>query len=197
MKNLIRPVPAVAAPGEKLSGTRPAVIGVSACLLGERVRYDGGHKLDRSLTDTIGTCFTFVPVCPETGCGLPTPREAMQLEGDPSAPRLMTRRTRVDRTEQMLAYCAVKVSELENEELCGFIFKERSPSCGLKKVPLFGSGTSVNYTAGLFAHEVARRFPLMPVEEAECLNNPVIRKNFFERICLYRQEKVASYRNSE
>lgn len=164
-------------------------IGVSACLLGEHVRYDGGHKHDRYITDTLGLYFSFVPVCPEVGCGLPTPREAMRLEGDPAAPRLMTRQTRIDMTEQLLEYCPAKIRALEREGLCGFIFKERSPSCGLTEVPLHGIGTSDMSTVGLFAREIVRCFPLMPLEEAEHLNDPHVRKNFIERVFLYRNNK--------
>ncbi len=166
--------------------TLPITIGVSACLLGEHVRYDGGDKHDRYITSTLGKYFTFLPVCPEVGCGLPTPREAMRLEGDPADPRLITRQTRIDMTGQLKAYCAATVKELENEDLCGFIFKERSPSCGLTAVPLHGSGTSEMFSVGLFANEVVRRFPLMPLEEAERLSNPDILKNFIERVFLYR-----------
>jgi len=156
-------------------------IGVSACLLGEPVRYDGGHKLDRSIADTLGMDFILVPVCPEVGCGLPVPREEMRLEGDPAAPRLMTCRTRLDLTGQMLEYCSAKIGELEKKELCGFIFKERSPSCGLTGVPLFG-GTSDLSVAGLFASEVARSFPLMPLVGAERLADPRIRESFIEEV---------------
>jgi uncharacterized protein YbbK (DUF523 family) len=166
--------------------TPSITLGVSACLLGEAVRYDGGHKLDRYIADTLGMDFILIPVCPEVGCGLPVPREEMRLEGDPAAPRLMTCRTRIDLTGQMLAFCSAKLVELENMELCGFIFKERSPSCGLTAVPLHGSGASEPLAVGLFAHEVARRFPLMPLEEAERLNDPRIRENFIERVVHYR-----------
>jgi len=167
----------------------PIAIGVSACLLGEHVRYDGGHKHDRYITDTLGAYFSFVPVCPEVGCGLPTPREAMRLEGDPADPRLMTIQTRIDRTAQMMAYCSAKMEELESMELCGFIFKERSPSCGLTSVPLYGSGSSAMFAAGLFAKGIAVSFPLMPLEEAERLNNPRIRNTFIERVYLYGSMK--------
>lgn len=170
--------------------TQPITIGVSACLLEERVRYDGGHKHDRYITDTLGAYFSFVPVCPEVGCGLPVPREAMRLEGDPLSPRLMTRLTRIDRTEQMLAYCAEKVRELEVDGLCGFVFKERSPSCGLSAVPLYGCGTFEMFTTGMFANAVARCFPSMPLEEAERLNNPIVRKSFIERVFIYRCMKA-------
>ena len=168
---------------------RSITIGVSACLLGKHVRYDGGHKQDHFITDTLGTYFSLVPVCPEVECGLSTPREAMRLEGDPVAPRLMTCHTRIDRTEQMLAFCSTKISEFENEYICGFVFKERSPSCCLTEIPLLGSGASEMFTIGLFANKVARCFPLMPLEEAERLNNPLILKNFIERVFLYRREK--------
>lgn len=172
----------------------PITIGVSACLLGEHVRYDGGHKHDRYITDTLGAYFRFVPVCPEVGCGLPIPRETMRLEGDPAAPCLMTILTRTDMTGQMLAFCSAKIRELENEDLCGFIFKERSPSCGLSAVPLHGNGTSEMFAVGLFANEVARSFPLMPQEEAERLNDPNNQKNFIERVFLYHREKVCQNR---
>lgn len=166
-------------------------IGVSACLLGKHVRYDGADKHDRNITDNLGRYFTLVPLCPEVGCGMPIPREAMRLEGDQASPRLMTIHTRIDMTGRMLGYCSEKVRELESEELCGFIFKERSPSCGLTAVPLYDSGASGIFAVGLFAHEVARSFPLIPLEEAENLNDPNILNNFIERVFLYRRGMAA------
>lgn len=162
--------------------TLPVKVGVSACLLGEHVRYDGGQKCDLNVIDILGNRFSFVPVCPEVGCGLPTPREAMRLEGDPDFPRLVTVLTRVDMTERMLAYCAEMIRILEREELSGFIFKERSPSCGLTAVPLYSCGSSEKCVAGLFAKAVAHNFPLMPVVEAERLTDPAIRENFIESV---------------
>lgn len=164
-------------------------IGVSACLLGEHVRYDGGHKHDHYITDTLGAYFTFIPVCPEVGCGLTTPREAMRLEGDPAAPRLMTRQTRIDKTEQMLAYCATKIVELYNEDLCGFIFKKDSPSSGLFRVKVYNNGQAQKVGSGLFAAAVARHFPLLPMEEEGRLNDSALRENFIERIFSYRRWK--------
>ncbi len=168
--------------------TSPITIGVSACLLGEHVRYDGGYKLDRTIIDTLGAHFTFMPVCPEVGCGLPVPREAMRLEGDPAAPRLMTFQTRIDRTKQLLAFCPATIRTLEERGCCGFIFKERSPSCGLTDVPLYGGGNSEPFAVGLFAREICLSFPLMPLEEAERLHNPLVRKNFIERVIRYHRE---------
>ena len=165
-------------------------IGVSACLLGEHVRYDGGHKHDRYIINALGENFKLVPACPEVGCGLPTPREMMRLEGDPTAPRLMTCHTRIDRTGQMLGFCQAKVRALENENISGFIFKERSPSCGLTSVPLHGSGTSGLFTVGLFANAVVRSFQSMPVEEAERLKNPLVLENFIESVFQYSRIRI-------
>ena len=169
--------------------TQSLKIGVSACLLGEHVRYDGGHKRDRYITDTLGAYFSFVPVCPEVGCGLSTPREVMRLEGDASAPRLMTRQTRIDRTDQMLLFCSARISELENEDLCGFIFKKDSPSSGLFRVKVYNNGQAVKNGRGLFAAAMVCHFPLLPMEEEGRLNDPEIRENFIERIFSYRRWK--------
>src|SRR4030042_6931159 len=98
-------------------------LGISACLLGESVRYDGGHKLDRFLTDTLGQYVEYVPVCPEVECGLGVPRESMHLEGDPESPRLVTIRTKQDMTDRMVKWTQKRVVELEKEGLYGFIFK--------------------------------------------------------------------------
>jgi uncharacterized protein YbgA (DUF1722 family)/uncharacterized protein YbbK (DUF523 family) len=162
-------------------------IGASACLLGEKVRYDGGDKLDHFLTGTLGTFFTFVPVCPETGCGLPVPREVMRLEEEPQSPRLFTIRGRVDLTERMIAYCRRTVTNLEQEELCGFIFKKNSPSCGLFRVNVYNRGISAKSGRGLFAAAMAGHFPLLPVEEEGRLYDMTIRENFIERVFAYRR----------
>jgi uncharacterized protein YbgA (DUF1722 family)/uncharacterized protein YbbK (DUF523 family) len=169
--------------------TAPITICVSACLLGEQVRYDGGHKHDSYITNILGRFFRFVSVCPEVGCGLPIPREPMRLEGDPAAPRLMTTRSRLDKTSQMLAYCNAKVVELEQEDLCGFIFKKNSPSSGLYRVKVYNNGMPVKSGSGLFASTLVRHFPLLPVEEEGRLNDAPIRENFLERVFSYRRWK--------
>jgi uncharacterized protein YbgA (DUF1722 family)/uncharacterized protein YbbK (DUF523 family) len=169
---------------------RVAALGVSSCLAGEAVRYDGGHKLDRFVTDQLGRWFRLVPVCPETGCGLPVPREPMRLEGDPASPRLVTVRTRIDLTDRMDAWCAEEVSRLEQEDLCGFIFKKGSPSSGLYRVKVYGRpGEPPRSGRGLFAAAVARRFPRLPLEEEGRLLDPAIRENFIERVFTYRRWK--------
>ena len=167
----------------------PIKIGISSCLLGENVRYDGGHKHDRFITDTLGRYFCLLPVCPETGCGLPIPREAMHLEGDSTAPRLVTRTTHIDLTDQMQAFCVAAVEKLEKEILCGFIFKKDSPSCGVFRVKIYNNGVAVKNGRGLFATAVAQRFPLLPIEEDGRLNDPHLRENFIERVFSYRRWK--------
>lgn len=169
--------------------TEAITIGISSCLLGEQVRYDGGHKHDRYLTDTLGRWFRYLPVCPEVGCGLPIPREAMRLEGDPAAPRLMTRTTRVDHTDRMLDWCRAKVVELEGADLCGFIFKKDSPSSGLFRVKVYHDNGATKNGSGLFAAAMARHFPLLPLEEEGRLNDPDLRENFIERVFSYRRWK--------
>jgi len=164
-------------------------IGVSSCLLGEKVRYDGGHKHDRYITDTLGRFFRFVPVCPEVGCGLSIPREAMRLEGDPSSPRLVTNRTGIDLTERMLVFCRKKVLELEQEDLCGFIFKKDSPSSGLYRVKVYGGGVPARNGRGLFADALVKHFPLLPVEEEGRLYDMNLRENFIERVFAFRSWK--------
>ncbi len=166
-------------------------IGVSSCLLGEKVRYDGGHKIDRSITDILGRFCRYVPVCPEVGCGLPVPREAMRLEGDPAAPRLVKSRTRIDLTDRMLDYCRGKVTELEREELCGFIFKSRSPSCALFPVEVFSTGGN-GRSRGLFAAAVTEHFPFLPVEEEGRLNDPENREDFMARVFAYSRIQISN-----
>ena len=163
----------------------PITVGVSSCLLGEKVRFDGGHRHDSYLTDTLGQFFGFVPVCPEVGCGMPTPREAMRLEGDPARPRLVTIAGRADLTDQMQAFCLEKVAALEQKELSGFIFKKNSPSSGLHRVKVHHDGRATRNGRGLFAAEVVRRFPFLPVEEEGRLSDPAHRENFIGRVFTY------------
>ena len=158
-------------------------LGISTCLLGEHVRFDGGHKLDRFLTDTLGAHVEYVPVCPEVECGLGVPRESMRLVGDPDAPRLVTTRTNQDRTERMTRWAETRVRELEKEDLCGFIFKSDSPSSGMERVRVYNEkGMPVKKGVGLFARTFINHFPLIPVEEEGRLHDPRLRENFIERI---------------
>jgi len=158
-------------------------LGISTCLLGENVRYDGGHKLDRFLTDTLGQFVEYVPVCPEVECGLPIPRESMHLEGDPDSPRLVTTRTKQDMTDRMVKWAQKRVAELEDEGLCGFIFKSNSPSSGMERISVYNeNGMPVKKGAGIFAEIFMNHFPLLPVEDEGRLHDPELRENFIERI---------------
>jgi uncharacterized protein YbgA (DUF1722 family)/uncharacterized protein YbbK (DUF523 family) len=163
-------------------------LGISACLLGEEVRYDGVHKLDRYLTDTLGRYVEYVPVCPEVEAGFGIPREAMHLEGAPNAPRLVTRRTKRDLTEPMLSWAKKRVLELEAQDLCGFIFKSRSPSSGMERIPVYNEkGMPVKKGVGLFARIFMDHFPLLPVEDEGRLHDPKLRENFIECIFVFKR----------
>jgi len=166
----------------------PIRLGVSTCLLGEPVRFDGGHKLDRFVRDTLGRYVEFVPVCPEVECGLSIPREAMHLSGDPDAPRLVTVRTGKDLTDQMRSWAAGRVGELEGEQLCGFIFKSNSPSSGMERVKLHDANHIPSPRGvGLFARAFMDHFPLLPVEEDGRLHDAGLRENFIERIFIFKR----------
>jgi uncharacterized protein YbgA (DUF1722 family)/uncharacterized protein YbbK (DUF523 family) len=163
-------------------------IGISSCLLGNPVRYDGGHKLDHFLRDTLGQYVDYVPVCPEVECGMSVPREAMRLEGKPDAPRLMTRSTREDKTDMMMNWAKKRAAELEAEDLCGFIFKSDSPSSGMERVKVYDDkGMPAKTGIGIFARVFMEKFPLLPVEEEGRLHDAAIRENFIERIFTLRR----------
>ncbi len=158
-------------------------LGISRCLLGEKVRYDGGHKMDRFLTDTLGKYVDYVPVCPEVECGMGVPRETLHLEGDPDNPRLVTSRTNIDHTDRMNKWARQRVKALSKEDLCGFIFKKKSPSSGLFNVAVRNDrGIPQHNGQGLFARAFTTHFPLIPVEEEGRLHDPKLRETFIEQI---------------
>ena len=163
-------------------------LGVSSCLLGQEVRYDGGHKLDRFIRDTLGRYVEYVPVCPEVECGLPIPREAMHLYGDPAAPRLVAVKTRRDFTEQMQRWGRGRLADLEKQDLCGYIFKSKSPSSGLERIKVYDEkGRASHQGVGLWARMFQDRFPLLPVEDEGRLHDPLLREMFIERIFVFKR----------
>lgn len=165
------------------SGEYPR-IGVSACLLGERVRYDGTEKGDPWIRDVLGRFVTYVPVCPEVEAGFPVPREPIRLEGDPAAPRLVSVETRVDHTARLARWMEGRIRTLERARLCGFIFKSRSPSCGLRRVEVHRErGRPLRRGRGLFARAVTERFPALPAVEEGDLAERAGRDHFVERFC--------------
>lgn len=163
-------------------------IGISSCLLGEKVRYDGGHRLDQYITETLGRYFEWVPVCPEVEYGLPVPREAMHLIGEPASPRLVTVRTGIDHTDGMTKWAADKLSRLEKEYLCGFIFRSKSPSSGIGGIKVYSSsGITGNKATGIFGGAFLHYFPLIPAIDDGRLHNPDLRENFIEQVLVYNR----------
>ncbi len=168
--------------------TSPLRVGISACLLGQEVRFDGGHKRDRYLTDTLGQYFTWVEVCPEFELGLGVPRETLRLEGTADAPRLVFRKSREDITERMAALARKRAADLASQDLDGFILKSDSPSCGMERVRVYaGKGPAARNGVGLFARALMDNSPLLPIEEEGRLNDLPIRENFIERVFCYRR----------
>lgn len=160
-------------------------LGVSACLLGAKVRFDGGHKRSRFLIEELGSHFDFVPFCPEVAIGLGTPRPSIRLVGDVQAPRAVSSKgDGLDVTDALRVYSACTAQRLDG--LCGFVFKKDSPSCGMERVKVYGdSGMARRDGTGIFAHAVQQANPLLPVEEEGRLNDPVLRENFVSRVFVY------------
>lgn len=165
-------------------------LGISACLLGKNVRYDGGNKLDRFLRDILAQNMEYVPVCPEVDCGLSTPRGALQLFGNPENPGLVTIQSGKDYTEQMHAWGRHRLKELEKEGLSGFIFKSKSPSCGMKEIEIYNDrGIAEKNGVGIWARMAMDYFPLMPVEEESRLHDPMLWENFIERVIAFKRQR--------
>jgi uncharacterized protein YbbK (DUF523 family) len=172
---------------EKNSPAEPEVrLGISTCLLGEQVRYDGGHKLDRYLVHTLGEYVEWVGVCPEVEMGLPIPRESLRLVGDPENPRLLAPKSGTDYTDQMKGWARERLEELASLALCGFVFKKDSPSSGLFRVKVYNEhGMAQRNGTGIFPRAIMNRFPLLPLEEEGRLNDMPLRENFVERVFAY------------
>ncbi len=162
-------------------------LGVSTCLLGERVRHDGGHKRSAFITDALQRYVRFEAVCPEMAIGLGVPREPIRLEGSVDAPRAVgTRTPDLDVTERLQGYAREQARRLAG--LGGYVFKSKSPSCGMERVKVYDrNGVPSAAGRGLYADEIMRAMPLMPAEEEGRLNDPALRENFIERLFAYRR----------
>jgi uncharacterized protein YbgA (DUF1722 family)/uncharacterized protein YbbK (DUF523 family) len=166
----------------------PFRIGISSCLLGEEVRWDGSHRRDRYITDILGRYFTWVPVCPELEAGMGVPREPVRLEGSPASPRMMGVKSRKDWTAAMTDFARRRAQSLPKLDLSGYLLKSDSPSCGMERVRIHPEkGVAVRKGTGIFARILMERFPLLPVEEEGRLNDPALRENFIERVFAYRR----------
>jgi uncharacterized protein YbgA (DUF1722 family)/uncharacterized protein YbbK (DUF523 family) len=174
-------------PDPKTTNTRIR-IGVSACLLGDEVRYDGGHKRNAFLTDTLGPLVEWVKVCPEVESGMSTPREPIRLTAVNGTIRLRAVNTGVDHTASMTTYADARVAALAAEDLCGYILKKDSPSCGMTRVKVYGAdGPPSTSGVGIFAQALLARYPHLPVEEEGRLDDPHLRENFIERVFAFRR----------
>lgn len=172
----------------------PLRVGVSSCLLGREVRWDGGHKYEGALDVELATFVEWVPVCPELELGLGVPRSPLRLEGDPTWPRLVEPASGTDRSDAMRVFAAGRVSALIAQRLCGYVFKSRSPSCGLVDVPVCRAGAGRSRGAegsrggrGLFAERLTRSSPALPVTEEVALRDRAVRAHFVERICAHHR----------
>jgi uncharacterized protein YbgA (DUF1722 family)/uncharacterized protein YbbK (DUF523 family) len=176
-----------------VSETRPAEeqpirVGVSSCLLGEEVRFDGGHKRDRFVTDLLGSFMEWVPVCPELEVGMGVPRPALRLVREGEGLGLVEIRSGRDHTRRMERYAARRVRALRDLDLCGYVLKKDSPSCGMTRVKVYGGkGMPKRDGRGLYASALIEAFPNLPVEDEGRLNDPGLRENFVERVFAYRR----------
>jgi uncharacterized protein YbgA (DUF1722 family)/uncharacterized protein YbbK (DUF523 family) len=178
-------------PGATLRGMAPDSgtsirLGISACLLGQQVRFDGGHKRDPFLVETFGAFVEWVPVCPEVELGLGTPREALRLVRKPDGVHMVNTRSGRDISAEMRAWALQRAEALEAEHLAGFVLKKDSPSCGMERVKLYvEGGMAEKQGRGLFAQALMARYPQLPVEEEGRLSDPRLRDNFIERVFAY------------
>ncbi|MGH8550473.1 MAG: DUF523 domain-containing protein [Methylococcales bacterium] len=177
-----------------MSERRRIKIGISSCLLGAKVRYDGGHKRDRTITEVLTQVFELVPVCPEVDSGLGVPREPVRLvrldEGTTKV--LGVKDPRLDLTATLAGFSHSRMADLA--AIRGYIVKSKSPSCGMENVPIYSEhGETVNCGRGIFTSILMQTYPLLPVEEEVRLSDPVLRENFLERVLVYdRYSRTAS-----
>ena len=164
-------------------------IGVSSCLIGEKVRWNGDHKQDRYVREILSRYFEYIPVCPEVEVGMGVPRETVALYGDPEKPSMISKKTQTDWTKPMEKYIKSRINTLSADDLCGYIFKSKSPSCGMGRVPLYSEFGShkVKHGPGMFANAFINSFPLVPTEDEGRLNDPRIRENFIVRVFSFKR----------
>jgi uncharacterized protein YbgA (DUF1722 family)/uncharacterized protein YbbK (DUF523 family) len=167
---------------------RPIRLGVSSCLLGDEVRFDGGHKRDRFVTDLLGRFVEWVPVCPEVEVGMDIPRPALRLVGEGDSVRMVEIKSGRDHTRAMERYSARRVRALRGLDLCGYILKKDSPSCGMTRVKVYGeTGMPRREGKGLYASTLMEAYPNLPFEDEGRLNDPKLRENFIERVFAYQR----------
>jgi len=163
-------------------------IGVSSCLLGEKVRWDGNHKQDAVVKNQLGRIFEWVPTCPEVEIGMGIPRESVHLTGSSKSPRMAGTTTATDWTQRMNRYSKKRSRELAKMNVCGYIFKSKSPSCGIARIPVVAkNGKTQSKGRGLFAELFIQQYPLVPVEDEDRLHDARVRENFITRVFAYHR----------
>ncbi len=168
----------------------PIRIGISSCLLGEAVRFNGGHKRDRYLTETLGQYFEYVPVCPEVEVGLGVPRPTLRLQFHSSENvRLIMPQTGEDYTEKMARWAKTRIHALRELDLCGYVLKKNSPSCGLRVRTFYSDGRMAPWALGRFAAALMEAMPHLPVIEEGRLHDPQLRENWIEQVFGYHRLK--------
>ena len=176
---------------ENILSARPR-LGISACLLGQKVRFDGGHKQDVFLCETFGRFVEWIPVCPELEVGMGVPRETVRLVGVASDPKMIAEGSGKDWTMAMKRFAAIRTKELAALRLSGYVFKKNSPSCGVERVRLYeAKNVPSRHGRGIFAAAVMKNLPLLPVEEEGGLNDPALRENFIESVFAYHRWQEA------
>ena len=184
----LRPRRAPQRPDSRQHPEAPIRIGISSCLLGEAVRWDGGHKCDAYIKDLLGRFFDWVPVCPELEVGMGVPREPIRLAGSPGSERLVGVHSERDWTAAMRRYSRRRVRQLERLDLSGYLLKKDSPSCGMQRVRVYPArGPASRTSVGAFARVLMAQLPLLPVEEEGRLNDPALRESFIERVFAYHR----------
>ena len=164
-------------------------VGISSCLLGEQVRFDSGHKRNSFIMNVLAPHFEFTPFCPEVEIGLGVPRETIRLvlvEGETHC--VGTKTKQLDVTKK-LKNCAREQARW-HQDLCGYILKKDSPSCGMERVRLYKNDVPERNGVGLYAAELIKNFPYLPIEEEGRLGDAVLRENFIQRVFIYARWKV-------
>jgi uncharacterized protein YbbK (DUF523 family) len=171
-------------------------VGISSCLLGQPVRYDGGHKRNSLLLDELGEFFEYLPFCPEVAIGLGTPRAPIRLTGTPSQPRAVVTLTEgVDVTAKLVDYAREVVKTCPR--ISGYVFKAGSPSCGVAGVQVYDGQCVLSETSsGVYARSVMQAWPSLPVEEEGRLRDPTIRDRFLERVYAYNRRQESDNQES-
>lgn len=176
---------------EPSSDSKPLRLGISSCLLGQKVRFDGQHKRDRFLVEELGPFVAWVPVCPEVEAGFGIPRDTLRLVSSAQGPRMIVQKTGEDVSLRMNRFSARRVAALDKLDLCGYVLKSKSPSCGMERLKVYASNAPGAMAkpegVGLFAAALLAAYPNLPVEEEGRLCDPTLRENFIERLFAYRR----------